>query len=64
MFTVNLPLKLFRATVANAGTGSLKFLYTLFDTYSDHMLAKFEPNAWFKMYNILSFCVFFVSKNK
>ena len=41
---VNLPSKLFRATVANADTGSLKFLHTLFDTYWDHMLAIFERN--------------------
>ena len=41
---VNLPLKLFCATVANADTGSLKFLHTLFDTYLDHMLTKFEAN--------------------
>ena len=31
------------ATVANAGTESLKFLHTLFDTYLDHKLVKFEP---------------------
>ena len=43
IFTVNLLFKLFRATVANADTGSLKFLHALFDTYLDHMLAKFEP---------------------
>ena len=44
IFAVNLPSKLFRATVANADTGILKSLRTLFDTYSDHILAKFEPN--------------------
>ena len=37
-------LKLFGATVENADTASLKFLHTLFDTYLDHKLAKFEPN--------------------
>ena len=42
-FAVNLPLKLFRATVVNADTESLKSLHTFFDTYFDHMLAKFEP---------------------
>ena len=31
-------------TIANADTGSLKSLRTLFDTYSDHMLAIFKPN--------------------
>ena len=44
MFAVNLPLKFFRATVANANTKSLKSLYTLFDTYLGYMLTKFEPN--------------------
>ena len=43
-FTANLPLELFGAAVANADTASLKFLHTLFDTYLDHMLVKFEPN--------------------
>ena len=41
----NLPLELFRATVANADIESLKSLHTLFDSYLDHMLAKFEPNC-------------------
>ena len=45
-FSENLPLKLFRATVANADTESLKSLHTLFDTYLDHTLAKFEPNRF------------------
>ena len=44
IFAVNLPLNLFRATVANDNTESLKSLHTLFDTYSDYMVAKFEPN--------------------
>ena len=43
-FAENLHSKLFRATVANADTESLRILHTLFDTYLDHMLAKFEPN--------------------
>ena len=43
-FAVNLPLKLLRAIVAYAGTGSRKSLHTLFDTYLDHILTKFEPN--------------------
>ena len=34
----------FRAAVANADTGSLKSLHALFDTYLNHMLAKYEPN--------------------
>ena len=41
---VNLPLKLFRPTVANSESGKLKAPHTLLDTYLDHMLAKFEPN--------------------
>ena len=44
IFAVNAPLKLFRASVANADIGSLKFYNTLFDMYLDPMLAKFEPN--------------------
>ena len=44
IFAVNLPFKLFPATVANADIGSLKSLHTLFDKYLDHMLAKFEQN--------------------
>ena len=38
IFAVNFPLKLYRATVANADTGSLKSLHTVFDMYLDHML--------------------------
>ena len=59
IFTVNLPLKLFCATVANADTGSLKSLHTLFDTDLDHML-NLEKISWSKMYKILSF----LTKNK
>ena len=44
IFAVNFLLKLFRAIVANADTESLKPLHTFFDTYMDHMLAKFEFN--------------------
>ena len=44
IFAVSLALKLFRANVANANTKGLKSLYTLFDTYLDYMLAKFELN--------------------
>ena len=44
IFAVNLPLQLFRVTVANFDTGSLKFFHTIFDTYLNHMLTKFEPN--------------------
>ena len=53
---VKLPLKLFRATVANDDTGSLKSFQTLFDTYLDHMLAKFEPNRMVK--NVQNFWIF------
>ena len=56
IFAVNLPLKLFRATVANADTESLKSLHTLFDTYFDHMLAKFEPNCMVR--NVQNFQLF------
>ena len=44
IFAVNLPLKLFRTTVANADIGSLKSLHTLFDKYLDHMLVQFAQN--------------------
>ena len=44
IFAVNLPLKLSKATVANAEIGSLKSLHTLFDKYLDHKLVKFEQN--------------------
>ena len=38
IFGVNLPSELFRATVVNANTGSLKSLNTIFDTFLDYML--------------------------
>ena len=44
IFAVNLPLKLLRATVANANAASRKSLNTLFDTFLDYMLAKFDSN--------------------
>ena len=44
-FEVNAPLNLFRATVANADTGSIKSLYTFFDTYLKRMLVKFDSNC-------------------
>ena len=44
IFAVNFPLKLLRATVEDADTGSLKSLHTLFDTYLYHMLAKSKLN--------------------
>ena len=56
-FTANFPLKLYRATVANADTGSLKFLHTIFDTYLDNMLAIFQPKSIFQ--NVQSLRVFF-----
>ena len=56
IFAVNLTLKLFRATVANADIGSWKSLHTLFDTYLDHMLVKFEQNRMVR--NIQNFELF------
>ena len=41
IFAVNFPLNHFSATAANAYIGSLKSLHKLFDTYLDHMPAKF-----------------------
>ena len=43
-FAVNFPLKLLHATVANAGTRSLKSLHTLFDTYLGHMPVEIWTN--------------------
>ena len=48
-----MALKPFRATVANADIGSLKSLHTLFDTYLNYMLAKFEANI--KVRNVQNF---------
>ena len=56
IFAVNLTLKLLRATVSNADTGSLKSLHTLFDNYLDHMLVKFEQNHMVR--NIQNFDLF------
>ena len=42
MFAVNLPLKLFRATVANADIESPKSLHTFLTKFLYHMLVKFE----------------------
>ena len=42
IFVVNLPLKLCRTPVANAYIKSLQSLHTLFESYLNHMLAKFE----------------------
>ena len=56
IFAVNLTLKLFRATVANADIGNLSSLHTLFDTYLDHTLGKFEQNRMVR--NIQNFEIF------
>ena len=55
IFTANFPFKLYRDTVANADTESLKFLHTIFDTYLDSMLPKFEPNSSFQNVQTLRF---------
>ena len=44
IFAVNLPLKLFRATVDNADIGNLKSLHTFLKNCLYHMLVKFEQN--------------------
>ena len=44
IFAVNLPLKLFRATVANADIGSLKSLHKFLYKCLYHMLVKFDQN--------------------
>ena len=45
LFAVNLPLKLFSATVANAGIGSLKSLHAFLKKCLYHMPVKFEQNC-------------------
>ena len=44
IFGVNLPLKLFPATVPTANIGSLKSLHTFLKEYLYHMLVKYEEN--------------------
>ena len=44
-FAVNLPLKLFPATVANAVIGSLKSPHTFLKKCLYHILVKFEQNC-------------------
>ena len=61
-FAVNLPLRLFRATVANAYTVSLDSLRTLFATYLNHMLAKLEVNR--RVRNVRNFEFFDKTKNE
>ena len=45
IFAVNLPLKLFRATVANADIRSLKSLHIFLTKCLYHMPVKFEKNS-------------------
>ena len=45
LLAVNLPLKLFRATIANADIGSLKSLHTSLKKCLYHMLVNFEQNC-------------------
>ena len=52
IIVVNLPLKRFCATVANADTGILKSLRTLFDTY---LIPHLNQVVWSKVYKFLSF---------
>ena len=54
-FCCTLTFKLFRATVANADTGSLKFFHILFDTYLEDMQVKFEQNRMVQTTRNLSF---------
>ena len=60
-FCNKFAIKHFRATVSNADTGGLKSLHTIFDTYLDHMLARFEPNRVGQ--NVQNFQVFDQTKN-
>ena len=43
-FCSKFAIKIFRTTIADTDTGSLRSLHTLFDTYLDYMLTKFEAN--------------------
>ena len=61
IFAENLPFKLFRATVANADIESLKSVRTLFDTYLNHKLAKFELNRFAR--NVQNFELFDTDAN-
>ena len=55
-FALNLPFKLFPATVANADIESPKSFHTLFDKCSDYMLVKFDQNRMVQ--NIQNFELF------
>ena len=48
IFAVNLPLKLFRDTVANVDIGSLNCLHTFLKKCLYHMLVKFDQNRMFQ----------------
>ena len=60
-FAVNLPLKPFPATVANADIGSLKSLHAFLKTYLYHMLLKFEQN---RMVQTTHKSLSFLTKNR
>ena len=45
----------FYVTIADADIGSLKSLRTLFDTYLDHVMVKFEQNHMVRTIQILCF---------
>ena len=55
--SINLTLKLFRVTVADADIGSLKSLHTFLDKFLYHMLVTFERKKiiWSKLHEIFSF---------
>ena len=55
-FAANLLLKLVRAAVANADTGSLKSIHTLFEIYIwTTCWQNLNQVIWFEMYKIASF---------
>ena len=56
IFAVNLPLKLFCATVVNADLESPRSLHTLFRKCLYHILVKFEQNR--RVQNIRNFGLF------
>ena len=53
-FCSKIAIKVFSATISNAYTGSLNFYHTLFNTYLDNFLAKFQPNRMVQNEQILS----------
>ena len=52
---IDFPIEHFMLPNTDAEIGSLKSFHTLFDTYLDHMLVKFEKIVRYEIYKILIF---------